>query len=98
MPYESQLAPAVLIIVFTLIFFAFERIRPGRVLASSPGWYARAALMMQLALIGVGGLTWNRYFRGHSLLELGNWANPVAEGGFYWLPDVMQSPHKNAPA
>jgi sterol desaturase/sphingolipid hydroxylase (fatty acid hydroxylase superfamily) len=87
MPYKAQLVPAALIIVFTLIFFALERIRPGRSLPSSPGWYARAALMnlMQLALIGVGGLTWNRFFRGHALLDLGNWSNPVAEGAFYWF-------------
>jgi sterol desaturase/sphingolipid hydroxylase (fatty acid hydroxylase superfamily) len=87
MPYEAQLVPAALIIVFTLIFFALERIRPGRSLPSAPGWYGRAALMnlMQLALIGIGGLTWNRYFRGQALLELGNWANPVAEGAFYWF-------------
>jgi hypothetical protein len=83
-PYEAQLVPAALIIVFTLIFFALERIRPGRLLPSSPGWYTRAAVMnlMQLALIGFGGLTWNRYFRGQALLDFGNWSSPMAEGAY----------------
>ena len=87
MQYESQLVPAALIVVFTLGFFVFERVRPGRSLPVSPGWYTRAALMnlMQLALIGVGGLTWNRYFRDQSLLSLGHWRSPVAEGAFYWF-------------
>ncbi len=41
--------------------------------------------VMQLTLVGVGGLLWNRYFREHALLNLGNWQHPVAEGAFYWI-------------
>jgi sterol desaturase/sphingolipid hydroxylase (fatty acid hydroxylase superfamily) len=87
MPYQEQLVPAVLIIVFTLIFFAWERVFPGRELPASAGWTMRAAVMnvMQLTLIGVGGLTWNRFFRDHALLDLGSWASPIAEGAFYWF-------------
>jgi sterol desaturase/sphingolipid hydroxylase (fatty acid hydroxylase superfamily) len=84
---QNQLLPATLIVVVTLAFFALERIRPGRELPASRGWYARATLMnlMQLALIGAGGLTWNRYFRSQSLLPLGNWESPILEGAFYWF-------------
>ena len=87
MACEDQLVPAALIVVFTLVFFAVERAFPGRPLPASPGWYVRATLLnpMQLTLIGVGGLTWNQYFRGHALLELGGWSNPIAEGLFYWF-------------
>jgi sterol desaturase/sphingolipid hydroxylase (fatty acid hydroxylase superfamily) len=87
MPYQQQLVPAFLIVVFTLVFFTVERRFPGRLLPPSHGWYARAGLMNlgQLALIGVGGLTWNRFFRGHSLFELGGSTNPIAEGAFYWF-------------
>jgi sterol desaturase/sphingolipid hydroxylase (fatty acid hydroxylase superfamily) len=87
MPYQEQLVPAVLIVAFTVTFVAWERFFPGRPLPVSPGWHARAAIMnlTQIALIGAGGLTWNRYFRGHALLELGHWPSPVAEGAFYWL-------------
>jgi sterol desaturase/sphingolipid hydroxylase (fatty acid hydroxylase superfamily) len=87
MPYQSQFVPAALIVVVTLIFFCWERFSPGRPLPPSTGWYVRATLMnlMQLALIGVGGLLWNRYFREHSLLSLGEWKSPVLEGAFYWF-------------
>ncbi len=87
MPYQEQFLPAALIVVVTLTFFIWERVRPGRELPSAPGWYVRAGVMnlMQLALIGVGGLTWNRFFRDHALLPLGAWSNPVLEGAFYWF-------------
>jgi sterol desaturase/sphingolipid hydroxylase (fatty acid hydroxylase superfamily) len=87
MTYQQQFIPAILIVIFTLAFFVFERVRPGRQLPASPGWYARATLMnlMQLVLIGVGGLTWNKYFRDHAILQLGHWQNPVLEGAFYWF-------------
>jgi sterol desaturase/sphingolipid hydroxylase (fatty acid hydroxylase superfamily) len=83
----EQLLPASLIFVLTLAFFSFERLRPGRVLPHVRGWYVRAALMnaMQLTLVGVGGLLWNKYFRDHALFSLGRWQRPVAEGAFYWL-------------
>ncbi len=85
--YQEQFLPAALIILLTLGFFIYERLRPGRALPAVPGWYARAAAMnlLQLALIGLGGLTWNRYFRDHALLSLGAWSNPVLEGAFYWF-------------
>ncbi|WP_298931967.1 sterol desaturase family protein [uncultured Ramlibacter sp.] len=87
MAYQEQLLPAALIVAITLLFFAWERLSPGRELPSVPGWYLRAGLMnlMQLVLIGVGGITWNRYFREYALLDLGGWASPIAEGAFYWF-------------
>lgn len=83
----EQLLPMSLILIVTLVFFTYERVRPGRVLPQVRGWYLRAALMniMQLALIGTGGLLWNQFFREHSLFNFGHWGNPVAEGFFYWF-------------
>ena len=83
----EQLLPSSLIVVVTLAFFAGERVRPGRALPYVRGWYVRAGLMnvMQVALIGIGGLVWNRYFREHALLDLGYWQSPVIEGAFYWV-------------
>jgi sterol desaturase/sphingolipid hydroxylase (fatty acid hydroxylase superfamily) len=83
----EQLLPASLICVVTLAVFALERLRPGRALPEVRGWYARAALMnvMQLVLIGAGGLVWNTYFRNHAVFNLGQWQNPVIEGAFYWF-------------
>ena len=80
--HQEQFLPAALICAATLTFLVFERVRPGRRLPESPGWYVRAGLLnlAQLALIGLGGLTWNRHFRGHALLEIGGWSSPIAEG------------------
>jgi hypothetical protein len=79
MPYQEQFLPAALIVISTAIFFAYERISPGRALPHSPNWYWRATFMnlMQLALIGLGGLTWNQYFRSHALLQIGAWESPI---------------------
>ena len=85
--YQDQFLPAALIIAATAVFFVYERVAPGRQLPESPGWYWRAGLMnlAQLGLIGLSGLTWNRYFREYALLPIGGWSNPVAEGAFYWF-------------
>lgn len=87
MPTHGQMLPALLIVVATSAFFVLERVRPGRPLPASAGWYARAGLLSlaQLALIGLGGVTWNAYFRDHSLLALGGWRYPALEGAFYWF-------------
>lgn len=76
-----------MIFIVTLGFFVYERIQPGRALPHVRGWYLRAALMnvMQLTLIGVGGLLWNQYFRERTIFNFGHWENPVAEGFFYWF-------------
>lgn len=86
-PYSEQIVPAALIVLTTFCFFAAERKWPGRQLPPVRGWYMRAGLMnvMQIALIGLGGITWNTYFRSHSLFQLGGWRNPVLEGCFYWF-------------
>ena len=87
MPYQEQLVPAALIVIVTFIFFVWERAFPGRELPQSAGWHARALVMngVQLALIGLGGLTWNSWFRNRALLGLGHWSSPIAEGAFYWF-------------
>ena len=86
-PYLEQLLPGSLLFAVTLIFFWLERKFPGRELPQSKGWYYRAVLInvAQLVLIGVGGVTWNKYFREQSLLHLGSWSSPVIEGLVYWF-------------
>lgn len=71
----------------TVFFFSLERVFPGRKLPPVRGWYARAALinLLQLLILGVAGLTWNRFFRSHSLFHLGGWRSPTFEGLFYWF-------------
>lgn len=87
MQLQAQMIPAVLIVVATATFFALERAAPGRPLPPSAGWYVRAGLLnlAQLGLVGLGGLTWNAFFRDRSLLSLGGWQSPALEGAFYWF-------------
>lgn len=84
---SEQALPAALIILSTAVFFALERLAPGRELPNSSGWYKRAIAvnLVQLALIGLGGVTWNRYFRDHAILQWGDWAHPAVEGFVYWI-------------
>lgn len=86
-PYFEQWLPGLLICISTFIFFILERKFPGRELPSSKGWYFRAIAinLAQFLLIGLGGITWNKYFRNQSLLHLGDWGNPVIEGFVYWI-------------
>ncbi|TGM85583.1 sterol desaturase family protein [Leptospira licerasiae] len=84
---RSQYFPIVLIVLSTAIFLFIERKYPGRELSESKGWYLRALFInvIQLLLIGAGGLTWNRYFREYTIFEFGNWHYPIIEGLFYWF-------------
>ncbi|TGL31653.1 sterol desaturase family protein [Leptospira koniambonensis] len=77
----------VLILLSTMIFLFLERRYPGRELPKSKGWYWRAIFInvLQLLLIGLGGLTWNKYFREYTIFHFGHWNNPVIEGLFYWF-------------
>ncbi len=67
----TQGIQGVLICIVTLIFFILERKYPGRELPESKGWYFRSILIniFQIVLIGLGGLTWNKYFRTYSILH-----------------------------
>ena len=87
MQYQGQILPALLIVVATMVFFTLERAAPGRQLPESAGRYLRAGLLnlAQLGLIGVGGVTWNVFFREYALLPLGGWQSPALEGAFYWF-------------
>lgn len=83
----EQIFPILLIVASTSVFFLIERVFPGRDLPNSKSWYVRAIAInfVQLAIIGLGGLTWNKYFRDKAILNLGNWAHPAVEGFVYWI-------------
>lgn len=86
-PYFEQLLPGSLILISTLVFLFLERKFPGRELPVSKGWYFRAIAinLVQFLLIGLSGITWNKYFRNDSLLSFGSWSNPIVEGLVYWV-------------
>jgi sterol desaturase/sphingolipid hydroxylase (fatty acid hydroxylase superfamily) len=50
---------------------AVERVAPGRSFPEVPGWLPRALVLtaVQVAMVFVGGLTWDRWFAGASLWE-----------------------------
>src|SRR5215831_4895923 len=83
----EQWLPGLLICLVTLAFVFLERKFPGRELPQSAGWYLRSISIntVQLLLIGLGGITWNKYFRVQSLLHFGDWSFPVIEGLVYWF-------------
>jgi len=86
-PYFEQWLPGVLICLSTMVFFILERKFPGRELPASKGWYVRSITinLVQFLLIGLSGITWNKYFRDQSLLQFGSWSYPVVEGFVYWV-------------
>jgi len=87
MQFSAQFLPSSLVILSTAIFFTAERLYPGRELSHSKGWYGRAIFinLLQVVILAVAGLTWNRYFREHALFQFGNWKSPFLEGLFYWF-------------
>ena len=62
----------VAVVVLALGLLAVERLRPGRRWAPVAGWWARALAIngFQIAIVFVAGVTWERWLRGPSLLEL----------------------------
>lgn len=86
-PYLEQWLPGLLICVVTLLFIVLERKFPGRELPNVAGWYFRsiAINIAQMLLIGLGGITWNKYFRAESIFHFGSWSYPVVEGLVYWF-------------
>ena len=71
----------------TLAFFALERLKPGRELPRSRGWYIRALVIniVQLGItLGLGKL-WYDIYGTQSILHLSSWNNPLLEGLVGWF-------------
>jgi len=68
-------------------FFLAERIRPGREMASPPGWYARAVFLnaCQLGIVVAAGMLWNDWFSTFSLFDMAKSMPPLAEGAVAWF-------------
>jgi sterol desaturase/sphingolipid hydroxylase (fatty acid hydroxylase superfamily) len=84
---EDSMTPLFLIIAVGVLFFILERIRPGRDLPSSRGWYARAIFLnlCQLGVVLLGGITWNRWLQGPSILHVSNLMPPAVQGLLCWF-------------
>lgn len=83
----SQQLPIALVVLTTAAFMVAERVWPGRPLPRRKGWYARALFInaLQVGIMGVAGLTWNRWLRDVTLLPLGDWGASPAQGFVYWF-------------
>jgi len=81
------MAVVLLVIGIGLLFIAIERIFPGRALPQSPGWYARTALLnlAQVGVVVLAGVTWNAWFRGHSLFDIARVLPAPAQGLLSWF-------------
>jgi len=78
-----------LILIFATgaFFLVLERLRPGRALPSSSGWYARALLLnlCQLGIVLLAGITWTRWLQGPSLFQIREAMPTVAQGFLSWF-------------
>jgi sterol desaturase/sphingolipid hydroxylase (fatty acid hydroxylase superfamily) len=69
------------------LFIALERIRPGRELPNPAGWYGRAVLLnaVQLGVVVLAGLTWNRWFSSVAVLGISAYMPPLGQGALAWF-------------
>jgi sterol desaturase/sphingolipid hydroxylase (fatty acid hydroxylase superfamily) len=81
------MTPFSLVFAFALLFFVLERLRPGRDLPSSPGWYLRALALnlAQLGIVLLAGVTWSGWLQGPSLLNLAAALPAPAQGFVAWF-------------
>lgn len=84
---SSVSLPTLLMGVSTIVFLVLERVRPGRELPHSQGWYLRAVLinLAQFAVTLATARLWIRIFGAHSLLHLSHWGSPLAQGLVAWF-------------
>ncbi len=79
--------PTLLMVGMTVVFFAAERIFPGRKLPSAPGWYWRAILvnLAQLAITLATARLWIKIFGDLSVFKVSHLHWPLAEGFVAWF-------------
>lgn len=76
-----------IVLGIAVLFFIAEHLFPGRTLPHSAGWYARAAFLnlCQFGIIMLAGVSWDVWFRGHSVLDIEAIMNPVEQGMLSWF-------------
>lgn len=76
-----------LIFFIAALLFLAERLFPGRELPHSSGWYARAVALnlCQFGIVYLAGLTWDEWFRGHSIFNISILLSPITEGALSWF-------------
>lgn len=76
-----------LIVLVGLSLMLIERVVPDQPLPQVPGWWARVILInvLQLAVVVLGGLTWETWFQGASLASLSALPLPAQVAAAYLL-------------
>ena len=61
-----------LLIVIAVLMVVVERLWPGQALPESKSWWLRIAPvnLAQIGVVVLAGVTWDRWFQGHSLFAL----------------------------
>jgi sterol desaturase/sphingolipid hydroxylase (fatty acid hydroxylase superfamily) len=83
----SLILPVALLLGSTTVFLVLERLRPGRALPPSRGWYARTLLMNlgQFLITLATAKLWLHIFGGVHLLKMPDWSPPFLQGLVAWL-------------
>jgi sterol desaturase/sphingolipid hydroxylase (fatty acid hydroxylase superfamily) len=83
----SLYLPIALLLCSTTVFLILERLRPGRELPRSKGWYARALLMNlgQLLITFATARLWLHIFGGVHLLDMPSGTPPLLQGLIAWF-------------
>ncbi|APR82873.1 Putative sterol desaturase [Minicystis rosea] len=86
MPLHLSLA-TIFTVLSTAAFLILERVRPGRALPHSQGWYARALALNLVQLVLTLGTRkiWIALFGGASLLHVNRLGMPALEGFSAWF-------------
>lgn len=68
-----------LLIIIAAVMVLIEKLWPGQSLPTVKGWWLRIVLvnLVQLGLVILAGLTWDRWFAANSWLELSEWLGDV---------------------
>lgn len=87
MDFSNITLPTLMTVGIAIIFLLLERIKPGRELPRSKGWYARALSINVAQLIITLGLGhwWQQIYGSYSLFDVSEWSNPFLEGFFAWF-------------
>jgi sterol desaturase/sphingolipid hydroxylase (fatty acid hydroxylase superfamily) len=83
----SLALPTIFTVLAAIAFFTLERVRPGRELPNSHGWYGRAVLVNlgQIAITLATNHLWLKLFSGASVFQLAALKMPVIEGFIGWF-------------
>ncbi len=75
------------VVATTIFFLVWERIRPGRSLPRSSGWYVRSLSInfVQLLITLTVGHVWHVWWEGTSLLSFSEIDIAILEGFFAWF-------------